>query len=111
MNLKIFIITLFLALIFSMGVVAANENITIEQVQDSSNSFNLDKEVPTDILGINSEEEFLCDVHVSGQDLNDIDSMVDSVENGETVYLDGKNIHWKSKTNIYLQGCYNSGWI
>lgn len=90
MNLKIFIITLFLALIFSMGVVAANENITIEQVQDSSNSFNLDKEVPTDILGINSEEESLCDVHVSGQDLNDIDSMVDSVENGETVYLDGK---------------------
>lgn len=98
---KLFFVALLLSLILSVGAVTAQDNITFEQsnLQNDSGNSNIQDDTIYDIStvcedsneDIQSSEAVLQDF--GGRNFSSIQNAIDSANEGDTVFLDGKTYY------------------
>ena len=124
---KIFIIALILSLILSVSAIAAAENITFDQsdirkdsiestdnLGASQDNFENTQSVSQEIDGQNDKltvesQEMLFENHtVEGNTFQDITDKINSAEEGDTIFLGGKNYTGNSNIKISKKQSHNN---
>lgn len=98
---KLFFVALLLSLILSVGAVTAQDNITFEQsnLQNDSDNPNIQDDTIYDISTVceDSNEDIQSNEAVSqdfeGRNFSSIQNAIDSANEGDTVFLDGKTYY------------------
>ena len=97
---KIFVIALLISLMFSISAVAAQEDVTFNQTnlcETPNVNFDADDDInPSSSsslgAGLNEKDTTLSgNSKVSGDTFEDIQSVIDKANAGDTIYLEGKN--------------------